>query len=238
MRKKDTNAPENSSIHGSTARIDPATTGSITGSVRLDGALPTLKPIDMSAALACVKANPSPDLPPQVVAGDNGALAGVAIYVKSGLENVHFDPPRDPVVLAQKACMYEPHVIAFMVNQKLRVLNQDPTSHNVHVMAKTNESWNRSQPADGSAIEQVFTHPELAVPITCNVHPWMRAYAFVFSNPYFAVASKTGTFEINNLPPGTYIIEAWQERYGTRDQTVTISSKESKLMSFTFTSSK
>jgi hypothetical protein len=65
----------------------------------------------------------------------------------------------------------------------------------------------------------------------------MRAYGFVFDNPYFAVTSQTGKFEIGNLPPGTYTIEAWQETYGTRDQTVTIAPKESKAIAFNFTAS-
>jgi hypothetical protein len=105
-----------------------------------------------------------------------------------------------------------------------------------HVLAKMNQSWNKSQSVDGPPIDESFTQPELAVPIVCNVHPWMRAYAFVFSNPYYAVTSKTGTFEIKNLPPGTYVVEAWQERYGTKDQTVAIGPKESKAISFMFTS--
>jgi len=216
--------------------IDPTTAGSITGTVRLLGTPPVLKAIDMNAAPACIKANTSPVNPPQVVTGDNGSLADVAIYIKSGLGNRQFESPKVPVVLKQKACMYEPHVIALMVNQKMEVVNDDSTSHNVHVLAKTNKSWNQSQSVEGPPIDESFAQPELAVPIACNVHPWMRAYAFVFSNPYYAVTSKTGMFEIKNLPPGTYVVEAWQERYGTKDQTVAIGPKESKTISFTFTS--
>ena len=62
----------------------------------------------------------------------------------------------------------------------------------------------------------------------------MRAFLFVFGDPYFAITSKTGAFELKNLPPGTYTIEAWQEKYGVQDQTVTLGAKESKALSFTF----
>jgi plastocyanin len=234
---RETHAPSGSvNISASTTKIDLALSGSIKGFVRLDGAPPVFRAIDMSAAPACVKANNSPVIPPQVVTSDDGALADVAIYIKSGLGNFLFDAPKDPVILEQKACMYEPHVIALMVNQKLEVLNDDSTTHNVHVLAKSNPSWNKSQTIDAPAIEQLFSHPELAIPIVCNVHPWMRAYAFVFENPYYAVSSTTGTFELKNLPPGTYTVEAWQERYGTLDQTVTIGPKESKTISFRFKS--
>lgn len=202
--------------------------------MKLDGAVPSLKAIDMSAAPACVKANKLPVIPPQVVTGDGGALADVAVYVKSGLGSRHFDAPKDPVILDQRACMYEPHVIALMTHQTMLVRNDDATTHNVHSLAKTNAPWNRSQPVGSSAIKQSFAQPELAVPIACNVHPWMRAFAFVFDHPYFAVTSRMGVFELKNLPPGTYTIEAWQERYGVQDQQVTLGPKESKRISFTF----
>jgi hypothetical protein len=62
----------------------------------------------------------------------------------------------------------------------------------------------------------------------------MRAFVFVFDHPYFAVTSKTGTFALSDLPPGTYTIEAWHEHYPAQDQTVTLAPKESKTISFTF----
>jgi hypothetical protein len=220
----------------SPALTEAEMSSSIKGVVRLDGIGPVLKPIDMSAAPACVQANPTAVIPPQVMTGEHGTLAGVAVYVKSGLGSHHFDTPQDPIVLEQKACVYEPHVIALMVNQKLEVRNKDATTHNVHVLSKTNQPWNKSQPTAGPAMEVSFPQPELAIPVICNVHPWMRAFAFVFDHPYYAVTSQTGVFELQNLPPGRYTIEAWQEKYGTQEQTVTLGPKESKTISFTFKS--
>ena len=63
-----------------------------------------------------------------------------------------------------------------------------------------------------------FPQPEFASHILCNIHPWMRSYLFVFNNPYFAVTSADGAFDLKNVPPGTYTVEAWQEKYGTQDQ--------------------
>jgi hypothetical protein len=218
------------------ATIDSATTGSITGTVRLEGTPPAFKPIDMSASPACVQANASPVVPPLVVTGEKGELSNVVIYVKQGLGNYRFDAPTDPVVLMQKNCMYEPHVLALMTNQPFEIENNDPTMHNVHPMPKHNRQWSTSQPAGSAALKSSFARPELAMPVLCNVHPWMRAFVFAFDNPYFAVTSKAGTFQLQNLPPGTYTIEAWQENYSTQDQTVTIAPKESKVISFTFKS--
>lgn len=216
--------------------IDPATAGSITGTVTLDGAPPAFRPIDMSASPACAAANPAPVVPPIVVVGENGALANVVIFVKDGLRNYTFDAPSDPAILGQKNCMYEPHVSALMTNQPFQIQNNDPTMHNVHPLPKHNRQWSTSQPAGSAALKSTFGRPEFAMPVLCNVHPWMRAFVFVFDHPYFAVTSKTGRFELKDLPPGTYTIEAWHENYAAQDQTVTIAPKESKSISFSFKS--
>jgi hypothetical protein len=70
----------------------------------------------------------------------------------------------------------------------------------------------------------------------CNVHGWMSAYAGVVSHPYFAVSANGGAFELKSLPAGTYTVEAWHEKLGTKTQTVTIGEKEAKTVDFTFES--
>lgn len=220
-----------------TAIVDAATAGSLTGTVTLEGPPPAIRPIDMSAEPACAQANPAPVIPPVVVTGANGALANAVVYVKSGLGRYRFETPREPVLLTQQRCMYSPRVVALMTNQTLRVTNGDPTIHNVHALPRENRSWNRSQQAGEPPFETSFSRPELAIPFMCNVHPWMRAFVFVFAHPYFAVTQTTGAFALKNLPPGTYTIEAWHERFGTLEQTDTLGPKESKSVVFTFTSS-
>lgn len=217
-----------------TAIVDAATAGSISGTVTLDGTPPTFKAIDMSAEAACVQANSSAVVPPILVIGAHGALANVVVYVKSGLGSYHFDVPATAVVLNQKGCMYSPRVLAAMVNQSIEIHNEDQTIHNVHPMPRVNRAWNQSEPVGDPPIQSSFKKPELAIAIACNIHPWMRAFLFVFAHPYFDITPKTGEFTLKNLPPGTYTIEAWQERLGTEDQTVTLGAKESKSIAFVF----
>jgi Carboxypeptidase regulatory-like domain len=219
---------------GPVLTLDPATTGTITGAVMLQGAPPTIGPIDMGAAPPCLKLNETRVVPPVVVTGPGGSLANVVVYLKSGVGNYKFETPTEPVSLEQHGCMYVPRVVALMTNQQLEVQNNDPVLHNVRPVLKDNKSWNQSQTVGGPPIMASFAKSEFAAHILCNVHPWMRSYLFVFNNPYYAVTSTTGTFELKNVPPGTYTIEAWQEKYGTQDQTVTVGPKESKAVSFQF----
>jgi hypothetical protein len=134
--------------------------------------------------------------------------------------------------------MYVPRVLAVMVNQPIAFKNTDPTTHNIHPMPRDNHAWNRSLDAGEEPYVTTFSNPELAIPVVCNIHPWMRAFLFVFASPYFDITPKSGDFELKNIPPGTYTIEAWQERFGTQDVSITIGPKESKPISFTFKSDK
>lgn len=235
-KEKVEKSDESSESSGPVLTLDSATAGSITGTTALEGSPPPPMLIDMSAEPNCLKAHPAPVYLPEVVTGERGALANVVIYIKSGLGNYKYDLPKAPVVLNQQGCMYEPHVVALRVGETLEVTNSDPTPHNVHPMPKENDEWNISQPAGAQPLEKTFSRAELAIPLVCNVHPWMKSYVFVFTNPYFVVTSKSGTFELGNLPPGTYTVAAWQEKYGTIEQAVTIGPKESKAISFHFKS--
>lgn len=217
-----------------TKTVDPATAGSITGTVKLIGAPPKFKPLNMSAEPTCVKDNPEPVYPPIVVTGAKGALANVVVYVKGNMDDYKFETPTPPAVLDQKNCMYVPHVLALMTNQDFHVINSDDTLHNIHPVPRDNHVWNQSQPAGAPPIDRSFSNPELAIPVNCNVHPWMRGYLFVFRHPFFAVTTKTGEFSLNGLPPGTYTIEAWQEHYGVQEETVTIGPKQAKAVAFTY----
>ena len=66
-----------------------------------------------------------------------------------------------------------------------------------------------------------FQRPEF-IRLKCDVHPWMTAYVGVFENPWFAVTSETGAFEITGVPGGSYKLVSWHERYGRLEQDVTV----------------
>lgn len=211
--------------------------GTISGRVVLEGPPPPPHMIDMSGEPGCRGTHPSPIAYPEVELGDHGALEDVVVYIKSGLGNQSFAAPAAPVSLDQKGCMYSPHVVAIMTNQTLLIANSDPTIHNVHLLSRSNRPWNKSEPSGVPPLRETFSRPELAMPLVCNVHPWMRSFIFVFAHPFFQVTSRSGEFSLRNLPPGTYTLEAWQEKFGTLDQSVTLGPRESKSVSFVFHSS-
>lgn len=211
--------------------------GSITGAISFTGEAPAPKPISMDADAACAQSNPNPQTEDVVV--KDGKLANVLVYIKDGkttegksIGGFTFEVPATEVTLDQKGCRYIPHVLGMMAGQKLKVTNSDPTAHNVHPSPKSNKEWNQSQPANAAPIVQTFTRAEVVVPVKCNQHPWMKANIGVMKHPLFAVSGENGAFEIKGVPPGTYTVATWHERYGEKTQSVTIGAKETKTQDF------
>lgn len=222
-------APAASSAAPAATPIDPGTAATIVGTVKFDGPAPKAAKIDMSQDPNCAGSNTAEN----VVVAD-GKLANVFVYVKDGLGNRTFDVPKDAVTLTQMGCRYKPHVLGVMAGQTIKIVNADPTTHNIHPTPKNNRDWNESQAPQAAALEKTFAREEISLPVQCNQHPWMRMYMNVMKNPFYAVSGPDGKFEIAGLPPGDYTIAFVQEKLGEQDQKVTLAAKDSKTLDVAF----
>ena len=211
--------------------VDPATAGSVTGKVTFMGTPPPAQPISMSSDPRCMNAGAKTEA--VMVSGD-GSLQNVFVYVKDGLGTLKFPVPTTALVLDQKGCQYRPHVFGVQAGQPIEILNSDMTLHNIHAWPQTNQEFNMGQSLQGMKDTHVFTTQEVMVPFRCDVHKWMNSFVGVVAHPFFAVTGADGAFQLKGLPPGTYTIEAWHEKFGTKTASVTIGAKESKDVPFTF----
>jgi len=202
------------------ASADTSAPAAVSGVVRLDP--------------ECTKMHPGGVNTEEAITGSDGTLRNVIVYVSDGLGDRTFEPPANPVVIEQKGCTYRPHVLTMQANQKIQIVNSDPTSHNIHPMPLNNREWNKSQPFGQPPIEATFAREEIAIPVNCNEHPWMHAYIAVSKHPFFVVTGKDGRFDLKNLPPGEYTISAWHEKFGTVEQKITVGPKEEKTVDFVF----
>jgi len=211
------------------APIDPATAASVSGTVKFDGAAPKPAKIDMSQDSNCAGSNTAENI---VVSG--GHLENVFIYVKDGLGTRTFAVPTEAVTVKQSGCKYAPHVLGVMAGQPIKIVNGDPTTHNIHPTPKDNREWNESQAPQAPPLEKTFAREEILLPVKCNQHPWMRMFVNVVKNPFYAVSGPDGKFEIKGLPPGDYTIAFVHEKLGEQDQKVTLAAKDSKTVDVTF----
>jgi hypothetical protein len=217
-------------------RVSAAGEGKITGTVKLDGVAPHMKGIDMSKDPYCSKAHATdPAHLETYVTGANGGLANVVLYISAGLSGAaSAEVPTEVPVFDQKNCMYTPHVLALDTDQKFKVTTSDQTAHNIHPLPNpmVNVGWNQSQPPGAPPVEKSWKAPEF-IPVQCNIHPWMHGWFVVVKGPH-ATTDGSGAYTINNVPPGSYTVTAWQEAAGTLTQKVTVAAGAPVTADFTF----
>jgi plastocyanin len=209
--------------------IDPATAATVSGTVKFEGTAPPATKIDMSQDPACKGPNAA-----EAVVASGGHLANVFVYVKEGLGGRTFDIPKEAVTLDQSGCRYHPHVLGVMAGQGIKIVNSDPTTHNIHPTPKDNREWNESQPPKSAPLDKNFAREEILLPVKCNQHPWMKMYINVVKSPFYAVTGADGKFEIKGLPPGDYTLAFVHEKLGEQDEKVTLAAKDSKTVDVTF----
>lgn len=170
-----------------------------------------------------------------VVVGANGGLGNVVVYISQGLTG-NEAASSQAVTLSQKGCQYVPHVVAVNVGQRLMLVNEDKTLHNIHPEPTRpgNNQWNKSQMMGGPPIDVTWASEEVAIPVKCNIHPWMRGFIAVVKGP-FGISNDSGAFRLDNAAPGTYTLTAWQESYGTQTQKVTVAAGKPTTVDFVFT---
>jgi plastocyanin len=209
-------------------------TGTIKGHVRLMGKLPGNTVIRMGVDPKCNEMNKGKQVVQETVkAAIDGSLANVFVRLEGKFPSTPV--PKTPVVLDQRSCVYTPRVLGVRVGQMLEIRNDDNLFHNVHSVTNVDNGFNFAQAKAGVVESVKMKSEEVMLRIGCDVHSWMRAYVGVVSNPYFAITDTSGSFQITNVPPGTYTIDAWQERYGTVKQTVKVTAGGTATVDFSYT---
>ncbi len=210
-------------------------TGTIKGHVRLTGKLPGNPFIRMGMDPMCSKMNAGKRiLQEYVVATVDGSLANVFVRLQGNVPQTPVST--QPVVIDQRGCVYTPRVVGVRVGQTLQIKNSDPLLHNVHGLSGKDNSFNVGQPTAGLMYQWKAKNEEVMLHLKCDIHNWMNTFIGVVTNPYFAVSDTMGTFQIDKVPPGTYTLQAWHERFGTTMKTVTVKAGAATTVDFTYNS--
>jgi plastocyanin len=234
-KKENSETDETPAINPAAKPVDPSSAATVTGIVKFGGTPPKMKAIDMASVASCAKLHDSPATAEAVVLGDHGSLQNVVVYLKGDFSQYAFPRATTLVQIDQRGCIFIPHVVALMTGESLRVTNSDAATHNVAAVSAHRQGFNESLTPGAAPIERSFPREEIAIPVKCNIHPWMKFYAAVLAHPYFQVTGKDGSFTLKNIPPGIYTLTAWHERYGSKKQTIVVKPNSEQNLSITFT---
>lgn len=200
--------------------------GSISGTVKFKGNAPAPKKLDVGRDREVCGKTPKID---RSLIVNNGNLVNAVVTITDIKQGKRSDTKK--VVLDQKGCEYNPHVLAFQAGTPVEVLNPDGILHNVHSYSKINTPFNIAQPKFKKTMEVKIDKPE-AVEVKCDVHGWMHGWLVATPTPYVAVTDNSGNFKLTDVPPGTYTLEVWHEQLGKTTQKVTVKGKEDAKVGF------
>jgi hypothetical protein len=146
--------------------------------------------------------------------GPTGGLTNAVVTLNAVDRVVSATPGR--TVLDNQRCAFVPHVQVATLGSDLLLKNSDPILHAVHARMGRETLFNVGLPR-WRQVTKRLDRPGV-VRIDCDVlHTWMSAVIIVATTPYFAVTDLNGNFVLDGLPAGTYDLQAWHERLGSRE---------------------
>lgn len=194
--------------------------GTIRGKVVYKGEVPTRTVVPTKDQQVCGGVREEPEV---TVDADGGVGDGI-VYLKEVGQGKPWPAAAQEPVLDQKSCRFTPAIQAIPTG-KLNVRNSDPVLHNTHGFYGRRSAFNIALPNQGQTIEVDLPRAG-QVKIECDAHGWMLGWVYAVANPYFALTATDGTFEIAEVPPGTYTLVANQAHTGPVEVPVTVKAGE------------
>ena len=178
--------------------------------------------------------------------GPKGELGDVVVWIV----DPKFVPvtvnPQSQSVVKQIGCRYVPHVFAVQAGDPFKIINGDPTLHNIRAKVYNGpgqppgaDVFNFGQGQQGQVDEKQFDDPGIYT-LQCDVHAWMQCWVMVLKSASFGVTDLEGSFKLQGgaLLDGDYKIDAWHPRFAdTLEQTIHVKGG-SATVSFQFDGSK
>lgn len=156
--------------------------------------------------------------------------------------------PEKPVEVTLRKCKAEPLVSVGFVGGKYLFENQDDILHTIQLklglayQKKVSDRpleagatiYNLALPVKGLQIEKPirkfhrYGKETGFIQIRSNAHNWIRGYIFIFDQPYAAVTDAHGSFTLDDLPAGEYLLKVWHEGFGIQEKKVTVKPGETR----------
>ena len=154
-----------------------------------------------------------------IVTGDGRGIRDVVVV----LEGSKGPKPKQPPVIDNKRCRYDPHVVVVPAGVELIIKNSDRFLHTTQAKDKSGATaFNVALPSKDQEQKKSFKKPGI-YSLHCDVHTWMKGTAYVTGGELATVTDAAGRFALEDVPAGSYKLKLWHESMGehTFDVTVT-----------------
>lgn len=142
------------------------------------------------------------------------------IYLEQAVPAAASVAPQQAAVTTQRDASFDPHVLPIAVGTTVRWPNDDDIYHNVYSESEV-KSFDLKFYKREKVPEVVFDQVG-RVDVFCAIHAKMHCIVLVLPNAYFARADAKGRFVLKDVPPGTYKVRAWHERFPSQTKTVVV----------------
>ena len=142
------------------------------------------------------------------------------VYLESAPRGAFDTDEGGHAVMDQRNETFVPHVLAITTGTTVDFPNSDKFYHNVFSLSKT-KRFDLGRYAAGHSESIRFDRAGI-VRVFCDIHSHMNAFILVFSHPFFALTDDEGRYRIDNVPPGTYGVIAWNEGISTEARPITV----------------
>ena len=207
-----------------------AETGALAGKVSLEGLAPRLANLPVTKDN---KACGNSKLDESLEVKDGGVKNAVVWFLDLAERKDAARPAREK--LDQQQCQFVPHVLVAPQGSTLDVVNSDKALHNVRAQAGESKLMNYAMPIPGHVVPTRLKNDGI-FRVSCDVHPWMRAWIIVLPTRAYAVTDEEGKYRIEDLPPGKHRVKIWHERLGEREAEVEIPPRGTATHDVRFTS--
>ena len=142
------------------------------------------------------------------------------VYLESAPRGAFEQTEPGRAVLDQRNETFVPHLLAITTGTVVDFPNSDRIYHNVFSLSKV-ARFDLGRYAVGRSKSVRFDHAGI-VRVFCDIHSHMNAFILVFSHPFFAMTDAQGRYRIENVPPGTYGVIAWNEGTSSETRPITV----------------
>jgi plastocyanin len=127
-------------------------------------------------------------------------------------------PEREAPRIDQLGLSFIPTSLIVRVGEPVRFTNSETINHNVHLQFTDTDSTVLNVETDPGAQAEFVFDREGGYDVLCDHHPGMRAFIYASTSPYTVFADQAGSFQMTDVPPGSYTAALWSVDEGLRTE--------------------